>query len=166
MSLPDGRRLLPRDGNAQHSLTGLFKPKPGHTYYWSVQAVDSAFAASPFSVERNFTVATYFANTDGTPVFGDSDGDRIVDQNELNGVLNNYWQTSPPDMESIASPSHTAFHFNLANLMSLNFHVLATTNVAEPLVNWQNIGPATLRYEFTDPDATNYPARFYQLVWP
>jgi hypothetical protein len=166
MSLSDGRRLVPQLGNVQHGPPAIFLPQPGQTYYWSVQAVDSSFAGSPFSAERSFTVAPYFAVSDGTPVFGDGNGDRVVDQNELNTVLNNYWQTSPPNMQSVVSPSNTLFRFDLENLSSLNFHVLATTNVADPLMNWQSIGPATLRYEFTDPDATNFPARFYQLVWP
>jgi hypothetical protein len=69
-------------------------------------------------------------------------------------------------MQSVVSPGNTLFRFNLENLSSLNFHVLASTNVALPLMNWTDIGAARLRYEFTDPDATNYPARFYQLVWP
>jgi hypothetical protein len=69
-------------------------------------------------------------------------------------------------MQSVVSPSNTVFRFGLENLSSLNFHVLATTNVALPLANWQDIGPATLSYQFTDPDATNYAAQFYQLAWP
>jgi hypothetical protein len=40
------------------------------------------------------------------------------------------------------------------------------TNVALPLTSWMDIGPASLFYKFTDPAATDYPARFYQLIWP
>jgi len=44
--------------------------------------------------------------------------------------------------------------------------VLATTNVALPLNQWQNIGPASLFYRFANPDVTNYPQRFYELRYP
>jgi hypothetical protein len=57
MSLADGYRLLPRRGNAGWNtnlfLTGL---QPGHTYFWSVQAVDNSFAGGTFATEASFTV--------------------------------------------------------------------------------------------------------------
>jgi len=120
-----------------------------------VQAVDAAFAGSPFSSEQLFTPALALATTNSIPVSGDVNGDSLVDQGEFNTVLNNYWQTSTPAMQSVISPSNTVFRFGLSNLSSLNFHVLATTNVALPLMNWQDIGPDTLNYEFSDPGATN-----------
>jgi hypothetical protein len=52
-----GSRLLPAWGNTglgvTATVTGLIS---GTTYYWSVQAVDSAFGASPFAAEAIFTV--------------------------------------------------------------------------------------------------------------
>ncbi len=118
-------------------------PRFAQTCRWSVQAVDAAFAGSPFSSEQLFTPALALATTNSIPVSGDVNGDSLVDQGEFNTVLNNYWQTSTPAMQSVISPSNT------------NFHVLATTNVALPLMNWQDIGPDTLNYEFSDPGATN-----------
>jgi hypothetical protein len=57
LSLADGRRLVPRAGNAgwlkRRVVTGL---EPGRTYYWSVQAVDNSFAGGPFAAEASFTV--------------------------------------------------------------------------------------------------------------
>lgn len=156
MALGSGWRLLPQIGNAQSGLTARFHLPFGPVYYWSVQAVDSAFAGSSFAAEQQFG---------GFPL-GDSNGDGVVDQAEFNSVLSNYWLTSPPDMESVVSPNSAVFQFSLGNLESLNFQVLATTNVALPLEDWENIGPAALRYQFSDPDATNFPQRFYQLVWP
>jgi hypothetical protein len=51
----DGKRRVPEMGNAQLRtnawLTGL---QPGRKYYWSVQAVDSAFAGSAFAPEQSF----------------------------------------------------------------------------------------------------------------
>lgn len=159
-ALADGKLTVPRMGNVQLVRSRPFRARFGGTYYWTVQAVDGAFAGSPFATEQSFTLAATLAKA------GDIDGNGIVDQTEFSTVVSNYWQTAPPVMQSVISPSNTGFQFGVANLDSLNFHVLATTNVAEPLVNWQDVGPATLRYQLTDPDATNYPARFYQLVWP
>jgi hypothetical protein len=52
-----GQRRLPAIGNAQSArgahLDGL---APGATYFWSVQAVDTAFAGSVFANEGSFTV--------------------------------------------------------------------------------------------------------------
>ena len=35
----------------------MFNVAPGRDYYWSVQAVDTSFAGSPFAAEQQFTVA-------------------------------------------------------------------------------------------------------------
>ena len=51
----NGYRRLAALGNAGHRLGGhLGSLKPGTNYFWSVQAVDSAFAGSPFAAEGNF----------------------------------------------------------------------------------------------------------------
>jgi hypothetical protein len=34
------------------------------------------------------------------------------------------------------------------------------------LVDWDYLGPATPRYEFTDTNAPAVPQRFYRLRWP
>ena len=52
-----GYRRVVRLGNSQatnFTLTGL---TPGRTYYWSVQAIDGAFAGSPFAPEQSFTTS-------------------------------------------------------------------------------------------------------------
>jgi predicted nucleotidyltransferase len=49
-----GYRRVVRLGNAQQSGWKLQLP-PG-TYYWSVQAIDPAFAGSPFAAEQTFAV--------------------------------------------------------------------------------------------------------------
>jgi hypothetical protein len=56
MALTDGLRLLPALGNAQAGTNAVMN-LPFGRYYWSVQAVDTSFAASPFSVEQQFTIA-------------------------------------------------------------------------------------------------------------
>jgi hypothetical protein len=56
MALTDGLRLLPALGNAQTGTDAVMNLPFGH-YYWSVQAVDTSFAGSPFAVEQQFTIA-------------------------------------------------------------------------------------------------------------
>ncbi len=58
MSAPNGFRRVVRPGNtgtlAWHKLKGL---ESGKKYYWSVQAVDNAYAGSPFSEENTFVAS-------------------------------------------------------------------------------------------------------------
>ncbi|HVY70530.1 MAG TPA: FG-GAP-like repeat-containing protein [Verrucomicrobiae bacterium] len=73
-SLGTGYRLIPQRGNAQNNLFFTFtKPPRGH-YYWSVQAVDSAFAGSAFSADGQFDVLNQ------APVAGDDHVQRAKDQ--------------------------------------------------------------------------------------
>ena len=59
-----------------------------------------------------------------------------------------------------------AFQFSYTNLSSLTYTVFAATN----LLDWNAIGQATQIssgiFRFTDPAATNFPYRFYQLRSP
>ncbi len=56
MAQIDGLRLLPVLGNAQAGTNAVMS-LPFGQYYWSVQAVDTSFAGSPFAAEQQFTVA-------------------------------------------------------------------------------------------------------------
>lgn len=51
-----GRRRVQKMGNAQLGLTALIAQLPEGEYYWSVQAVDGAFAGSPFAPEHRFAI--------------------------------------------------------------------------------------------------------------
>jgi len=53
-----GLRRVPALGNVQHGLTAVLTKLPAGTCYWSVQAVDPAFAGSPFATEGSFVVVT------------------------------------------------------------------------------------------------------------
>ena len=48
----DAKRLVPAMGNCQHDTSWTLKGLPSRTYYWSVQAVDAAFAGSSWATER------------------------------------------------------------------------------------------------------------------
>ena len=54
----NGLRRVSAMGNLQHGLTAEleFADLPAGNYYWSVQAVDNAFAGSPFAPEQTFAV--------------------------------------------------------------------------------------------------------------
>ena len=61
-ALANGRLLLPRMGSARNRSARLHQLRPGQTYYWSVQAVDTAFAGSPFAPEQQFTTSPLLLN--------------------------------------------------------------------------------------------------------
>jgi len=60
--------------------------------------------------------------------------------------------------------------FPFLNLSGPSYSVLATTNVAEPMNMWLNIGPAFEVlpgvFQFIDLQAPNYPQRFYRVKGP
>ena len=51
-----GRRLVVQIGNAQERLFSILTNLTGGTYYWSVQAIDTAFAGGPFATEATFAI--------------------------------------------------------------------------------------------------------------
>lgn len=51
-----GFRRVPKLGNAQHRLFSILTKLPPGCYYWSVQAVDTAFAGGPFAAESSFMI--------------------------------------------------------------------------------------------------------------
>jgi len=55
MALSPGSRLLPEFGNSQSDTVFVFRAPRKTTYYWSVQAIDGAFNAGPFSAEQSYT---------------------------------------------------------------------------------------------------------------
>jgi hypothetical protein len=57
MSTSTGKRTVARMGNVNHNTAWSLALPPG-TYYWSVQAVDAAFAGGPFASEAMVVVPT------------------------------------------------------------------------------------------------------------
>jgi GH25 family lysozyme M1 (1,4-beta-N-acetylmuramidase) len=66
--------------------------------------------------------------------------------------------------------ANSAFQFNFTNPPGTSFTVLVATNVAVPLSNWTTLGAVTEtssgQYQFTDPQTTNYPQRYYRVRSP
>jgi hypothetical protein len=73
-ALPNGALLAPRMGPARNGATAVQQLTVGQTYYWSVQAVDSGFAGSPFAAEQQFSTGLVLLNPvrhpDGLLEFG------------------------------------------------------------------------------------------------
>jgi hypothetical protein len=151
-----GKRRIPALGNAQmRHFTLLRNLEIGRTYYWSVQAIDTAFAGGAWSPEATFTTRI--------PTSGDLDNDGVVSKTEFDIVLGNYLANSPYlRITNTAGLGGTNVTFALTNEIAGALSVEYSTN----LVDWQLLGPATPRYLFSDPNATNSPQRSYRLRWP
>jgi hypothetical protein len=54
-ALPTGKLLIPQMGSVRNGSAVLHHLKQNRTYYWSVQAIDSAFAGSRFAMEQQFS---------------------------------------------------------------------------------------------------------------
>ena len=76
----------------------------------------------------------------------------------------------PVVMQNITRAASGAFQFSFTNTPSLNFGVLASTNLSIPIANWPEIAiisdSGIGQYQFSDIQATNYPSRFYVLNPP
>ena len=74
-ALGSGYRRVVQLGNANLGTSAIIKGLPAGSYYWSVQAVDSAFAGSAFASEASFTTcgaATLGATVASQPSGGGS----------------------------------------------------------------------------------------------
>src|SRR5262249_16957510 len=81
--------------------------------------------------------------------------------------------TTPPGLaDPYWSSANRTFQFSFTNLVGGSFTVFASTNVTAPLGTWASIGATAEgpfgsgHCEFRDPQATNYPHRFYRVGSP
>ncbi|HOX57253.1 MAG TPA: hypothetical protein P5205_11460 [Candidatus Paceibacterota bacterium] len=79
-------------------------------------------------------------------------------------------QIAAPQLRNPQVLANGSFQFAFTNAAGAAFTVFTTTNVALPLSNWTALGPPTEpspgQYQFTDPNATNQPRRFYHVRSP
>ena len=167
MSAANGWRRLPEMGARR--LNARFKYTLGTPYYWSVQAVDTAFAGSPWASEQSFKLlqwdAPVFLTSVSLPMLpvGDYNANGVIDQSELNNVLSNFWPSSPwLQMTNLAGLGGSNVTFVLSNSTAGAFSVEYSTN----LIDWYFLGPAIPRYLFDDTNAPLQPQRYYRLRWP
>jgi N-acetylneuraminic acid mutarotase len=75
-----------------------------------------------------------------------------------------------PTLAGAAKLANGSFRFSFSNSVGALFGVLATTNLSLPASNWTGLGGVTEvspgRFQFTDPQATNGPRRFYTVRAP
>jgi len=88
-----------------------------------------------------------------------------VDLGAVEGVFN-----PAPFLGSPVRLGNGTFQFGFSNLSGPAYTVRAGTNMAASLNTWSNLGPAVEAppgtFKFTDPQATNYPRRFYRVQGP
>jgi hypothetical protein len=115
------------------------------------------------------------ACTNGAPSFAtDQRGyPRIVglfaDIGAVEGIYN---PAGPGVLTVLTRPGNGTFVFGLTNLTDTSLTVLAATNLTTQTSNWTPIGLATENpvgsgnFQFTDPQASNSPQRFYRVRTP
>jgi hypothetical protein len=93
----------------------------------------------------------------------------VVDELRIGPTWASVTALPPPSATTLTSMTRLGngtFQFAYTDSTGQSGTIYASTN----LVNWSAIGAATQvspgQYQFTDPAATNYPRRFYQLRWP
>jgi len=78
--------------------------------------------------------------------------------------------SSPITLTDATRLADGSFQFGFTNVSGLPFSVFAATNAASPPGNWTPVGTpietAVGQYQFTDPQATNYPQRYYRVQGP
>ncbi|MGA2543606.1 MAG: choice-of-anchor Q domain-containing protein [Verrucomicrobiota bacterium] len=77
---------------------------------------------------------------------------------------------TPPVLVSLPASAAGAFQFAFANTSGATFTVLTGTNLSATASDWTVIGQALEvapgQFQFTDPQTTNYPNRFYRVSSP
>ncbi|HYG23051.1 MAG TPA: FG-GAP-like repeat-containing protein [Verrucomicrobiae bacterium] len=94
-ALSNGTLLIDLRGNVGSANTFTLPLPAGRNYYWSVQAVDSGFKGSPFTPQKGFGLHNVLSTVLGGPIPGDSNGDGVVDLQELNEVIQYYRNLRP-----------------------------------------------------------------------
>ena len=81
-----------------------------------------------------------------------------------------FYRLPPPFLSDVQVLGGGTFQFSFTNTNTTAFTVLASPDVAWPSSQWQALGsPVPIGgglYQFTDPGATNFTRRFYQLRTP
>ena len=103
------------------------------------------------------------------PVDGNGDTIAVADIGAVEGYV---FSDGPGMLTGVKKLANGMFQLGFPNYSGLSYTVLASTNVTAPLNTWSNLGPAievpagTGQYQFTDPQATNNPQRFYRVSSP
>jgi large repetitive protein len=143
-----------QDSPTDYPLVQLRSIESGQTsYLLATQWQTNSFQSVPvWDFPPGFALATVFVN--GIPSTG-----AVVSIS-----------VPVPTTTSLTDPrrlTNGAFQFAFTNSVGAIFSVLAATNPALPLTNWTALGGvaevAPGQFQFTDPQATNTPSRFYRV---
>jgi hypothetical protein len=147
----------PQDSPADYLLVQLRSVESGQTLFllstnWST----NSFTSAPVSgLPPGWTLATVFVN--GIPR---TSSILRIDAVAMPAII----------LTNAAKLPGGAFQFAFTNMPGLGFSVLATTNLTLPLSNWTLLGDVIEispgQFQFTDPQATNSPQRFYHVRSP
>ena len=80
--------------------------------------------------------------------------------------------STPAQLTGLSRQTNGAFQFSFTNQPGASFTVFSSTNVALPANEWLNLGavpetpPGSGQFQFTDPQATNNPQRYYRVRSP
>ena len=147
VSYPAGFAFVPTD----IQITGL---APGLTYHFRMTATNAA--ANAECADQTFSTPEFFAR-------GDADGDGAVDQDELNAVYANYWQSNPSVISNSFGLGETNVQLEIENALGWDLSVQAS----DDLLTWSNLPVRAVPvFRFEDSDATNHPSRTYRLLAP
>ncbi|ETR68569.1 MAG: hypothetical protein OMM_04490 [Candidatus Magnetoglobus multicellularis str. Araruama] len=127
LSLTSGYRQIPSKGQFQNLTTTIFINKVG-TYYWSVQAIDTAFAGSSFSEEYSFTII----DTGPTP-----GNNGLITSSSLNPSASESHFSWSVASDSLSLTNALEYRIYTSNV-SYGDHVIAWESFASAQSNWFN----------------------------
>jgi hypothetical protein len=86
------------------------------------------------------------------------------------GAFEFQWAATPPTLIPLPGSAAAGFQFAFTNTSGAIFSVLTATNVTLTSSNWTVLGQAIEispgKFQFTDPQTTNNPKRFYRVSSP
>jgi hypothetical protein len=126
-------------------------------------------AAATSLIGKGTNLTAFIANHPGTEMLAyDMDGNPRPATGSWD--IGPYQYTLPVILTGAAKLTNGAFQFAFTNTSGGTNTVLATTNLLLPLTNWTVLGTVTDsppgQFQFTDPQATNRPLRFYRVRSP
>lgn len=104
-----GYRRVPRLGNAQHGLEAVLGGLERGTYYWSVQAIDTAWAGSTFAGEGSFAITATRPSAGFTPSSqAVAVGQEVTFTNTTTGTepIDYLWNFGDGETSTLENPSH------------------------------------------------------------
>jgi hypothetical protein len=170
------QNTAPSGANISGSFSGAYNLTSGDpllaplgNYGGPTQTMPPLFGSSAFDYGDDSVTSFLTTDQRGYPRKSGSHVDIGAVEAQL-APANNPPQLVGSSFSSSGGGGANGFQFTFTNVPDADFTVLATTNLALPLSDWIPIGNTAQnppgQYQFTDPGATNYPQRFYQVVSP